>query len=107
MKIFERFPFLLGLLGVLFILLSFMVKSPNSPYNQELAVMGSVAAAVYWLTIVWQVRADARKHQVRNFRWLIIAVVIPFAGALLYQIMFQRYLPEEVRETTAAKEIAA
>jgi hypothetical protein len=107
MKIFEKFPFLLGLLGSLFMLLSFMVKSPNSQYNQELAVMGAAAAIAYWLMMVWQVRADSRKQQVRNLRWLVITVALPFVGALLYQIMYQRYLPEVEQEATAANEIAA
>lgn len=105
MKVFEKFPFLLGLLASLFILLSLMVKSPRSAVNNELAIMGIMAALVYWVWIVISIRDSIKRgHYKMNF-WLVIAVVAPYFGALLYQIMFERR--NEIEPTEQRNEIAA
>ena len=105
MKVFEKFPFLLGLLAFLFIILSFMVKSPRSAVNNELAMMGLIAALVYWVWIIISIRDSVKRgHYKMNF-WLVIAVVAPFFGALLYQIMYERR--NEIVPTEQRNEIAA
>ncbi len=106
MKVFEKFPFLLGLLASLFILLSLMVKSPNSPFNSELAIMGIVFGVVYWIWIVLHIRSGLKRHQYKNSNWLIFAIAAPFFGALLYQIMYER-VAEEQQPHAPVNEIAA
>ena len=105
MKVFEKFPFLLGLLAFLFILLSLMVKSPRTAVNNELAIMGLIAALVYWIWIVISIRDSVKRgHYKLNF-WHVIAFVAPFFGALLYQIMVERRnedVPTEQRNEIAA-----
>jgi len=105
MKVFEKFPFLLGLLASLFILLSFMVKSPRSVVNNELAIMGIISALVYWVWIVISIRDSIKRGHYKLNLWLLIAIVIPFFGALLYQIMYERKI--EIVETIQRNDIAA
>jgi len=108
MKVFEKFPFLLGLLASLFMLLSFMVKTPTSSFNGELAVMGLCCATVYWIWIVLQIRDHARRSQVKKPFWLVFAIVVPYIGSLLYQIMEERNMVEQQSAAQEpAKELAA
>ena len=107
MKVFEKFPFLLGLLASLFFLLSFMVKSPNSAYSSELAVMGICCGIVYWVLVVLQIRMSLKRNLIRNNRWLFIAIAAPYFGALLYQIMQERVMVEQEQAQQTANEMAA
>jgi hypothetical protein len=107
MKVFERFPFLLGLLASLFFLLSFKVKSPNSSYNSELALMSICAGIVYWVWIVLKIRADVKRQNNKNAHWLYIAIAAPFFGALLYQITQERVMIEQEQPQQPANEMAA
>ena len=105
MKVFEKFPFLLGLLASLFILLSLRVKSPHDVVNNELAIMGLIAAVVYWGWVVLAIRYSVKRGQYKLTFWLVIAVLAPFFGALLYQIMHERR--NEIVQEEQRNEIAA
>jgi hypothetical protein len=107
MKVFEKFPFLLGLLASLFFLLSFMVKSPNHQFNSELAGMGIIAGVVYWIWIVGLNLEETRRNRFKKPLWLFVTISAPFIGALLYQIMHERLIEEQVQEHEPGQEIAA
>jgi len=107
MKVFERFPFVLGLMASLLMLLSFRVKSPNSDFSVELITAGLVSAIVYWCWICLSLKQQVKKGNAKR-SWLLLSVCLPFIGALLYQIMHERLLQanqaapgKSVREITA------
>jgi len=108
MKVFEKFPFLMGLLASLFVLLSFIVKSPNSSVNQELAVMGILFGLTYWVWMIVNIRNAIRNsNDKRNF-WLVFAITAPYIGAMLYQIVHERVMIEHAEHPEpATNEIAA
>ncbi len=107
MRVFEKFPFVLGLMASLFMLLSFRVKSPNSEFSIELIMAGSACAVVYWCWICLSLKRQVKNGTVKKF-WFILSVCLPFIGALLYQVIQERLLKSnriEFRE--ASKEMAA
>ncbi len=107
MKVFEKFPFVLGLMASLFMLLSFRVKSPNSEFSIELIFAGSACAVVYWCWICLSLKQQVKKGTVKKI-WFLLSVCLPFIGALLYQVMQERLLKSnriELSETS--KEMTA
>jgi lipopolysaccharide export LptBFGC system permease protein LptF len=107
MKVFEKFPFLMGLLASLFVLLSFLVKSPNSAMNQELAVMGILFGFAYWIWMIIYIRNGIRNSADKKTFWLVLAISAPYLGAMLYQIVYERGLLEHEEHEPARNEIAA
>jgi hypothetical protein len=107
MKVFEKFPFLMGLLASLFVLLSFLVKSPNRAMNQELAVMGILFGLVYWIWMIIYIRNGVRSSADKKIFWLVLAITAPYLGAMLYQIVYERSLLEHEQHEPARNEIAA
>ena len=107
MKVFERFPFVLGLMASLFMLLSFKVKSPNSDYSVELILAGTACALVYWCRMCLSLKQQVKSGTVKRF-WFLLSVCIPYAGALLYQVMQERLKQSnQTNLQDAPKEMAA
>ena len=108
MKVFEKFPFLMGLLATLFVILSFLVKSPNSYVNQELAVMGIMFGLTYWIWMIVKIRNAVRSSADKKSFWLVVAISAPYIGAMLYQIVHERVILEHQQHSEpATTEIAA
>ena len=86
MKAFNQFPFFLGPLALLFVLLGFIVKSPDTLFSGELALGGAILAIVYWIWIIKEINKSTHLQPGRKMMWLIITISVPFFGAVIYQL---------------------
>ena len=77
---------MLAILSIMMGLLSLRVKSPDQSFNNELLLISLAFALMYTAWMIIKIsRNNLLGYQEKIF-WLTMAIVLPFAGALLFEI---------------------
>ena len=76
-------------LSILFGLLSLLVKSPEHVLNNELLVFSILFAGIFSFGVAIGISKNTELGSNQKLFWLILAVALPFLGAIIYQLMHQ------------------
>ncbi|MBD0276448.1 MAG: PLDc N-terminal domain-containing protein [Bacteroidota bacterium] len=90
MKNFRHPSFIIGVISILILFIGIGAKSYGSRTGDILIIASVVLGAIHWIwSVVDVAKRDDLKPQQRKF-WLIIVIIVPVMGGLLFYIMHQR-----------------
>lgn len=89
MKIFDKGPFILGVLAVICWGLSFQFRSGETTFNPVLTITGLVLSGLYWFWMIYIIGSSSHLQKDQKTFWLILAISVPFFGAFIYQLLHQ------------------
>ena len=90
MYILNKIWFFFGLITVILIVCSIITADPGSTFNHDLMMIAIYFAAAYWAWMVIQLMNSYKWPPYHKRAWLMIMILIPFFGALLFQITHGR-----------------
>jgi hypothetical protein len=86
MYILNKIWFFFGLITIILIVCSMMTADPGSMFNKELLMIAIYFAAAYWTWMIINLMNSQRFPSFHKRAWLMIMILVPFFGALLFQL---------------------
>ncbi len=86
MYILNKIWFFFGLITIILIVCSIMTAEPGSTFDKDLLMIAIYFAAAYWAWMIINLMNSHRFPSYQKKIWLTIMILIPFLGALLFQL---------------------